>query len=172
MKNKKGKFTKIEKTIRHIEINEDRIRLLKELIEGRKSKSNQYSFIYNCLKLFPDNLWPETELADKIEEYSLKYIEQLGEENKRLRKNIEPKRKSFEEFKRIELEIMDLKEKIEMSEKVIKKDSELSALDVFDALQENGMEDIAMKHIKAYLKESIDLNKKLIEQKYEELEKL
>ena len=171
MKNK-GKYTKIEKTIRHIQINEDRIKHLKKLIEGRKSKPNQYSFIHNCLQLFPDNLWPETELADKIEEYSLKYIERLEEENKRLRKNIEPKKKSFEEFKRIELEIIKLKEKIEMSEEVIENDSDPSIFDVFKALQENGVEDIVMKHIKVRLKESIEENKKLIEQKYKELENL
>jgi ATP-dependent 26S proteasome regulatory subunit len=171
MKNK-GKYTRIEKTIRHIETNEDRIRLLKGLIAGRKSKPNQYSFIHDCLKLFPDNLWPETELADKIEEYSLKYIEQLREENERLRKNIELKKKSFEEFKKIELEIMKLKEKIEMSEVVIKKDPNLSVLDIFTAIQENGVEDIVMKHIEVCLRKSIDSNKKLVEQKYEELEKL
>ena len=171
MKNK-GKYTKIEKTIRHIQVNEDRIKHLKELIEGRKSKPNQYSFIYHCLQLFPDNLWPETELADKIEEYSLKYIERLEEENKRLRKNIELKKKSFEEFKRIELEIIKLKEKIEMSEGVIEKDSDPSIFDVFNALQENGVEDVVMKHIKVRLKESIEENKKLIEQKYKELENL
>lgn len=168
---KKRNYTRIEKIIQNIKFNEDRIRLIEDLINKRKSKPNQYNFIYNCLQLFPDNIWPETELADKIEELALGYVNQLKKDNKTLRKKVEPYSKSFEEFKRVELEILDLKEKIKRSEDIIRY-KKSSAVDVFMALEENGLEDSAMSYIRSSLKELVETNKKLIDQKYKKLEEI
>jgi hypothetical protein len=171
MKNRR-KYMRLEKNLQNLRINEDRIRHLKDLIEKRKSDPNQYNFIHRCLQLFPDNLWPETEMADKIEELSLLYIGQLEEENEKLRKKIGPSKKFFDEFKRIEFEVTKIKDRIKKSRDILRKGSDSSAVDIFIALRENGVEKSAMEQIRVILQNSIETNKDLIEQKYKELENL